>query len=451
MRVTIKKGYKGGKVDVPPSKSMAHRALICAALSGESSTINGIIPSDDMRATVRAMGALGAKITCDEERCTAHVTGVFAPQSTEGCSANEDSAQLCVIDCAESGSTLRFLIPIVSVLKQRAEFVCHGRLPQRPQSVYEKIFKEQGLLFEQSASGFKIDGAIKSGAYNVDGNMSSQFISGLLFALALLPQNSEIRINPPFESKSYVDMTIKAMADFGVAVKWEDEYTLSILGGQNYKNVDYSVEADSSQAAFFAVLAACVQSGKGAISLGGLCADTLQGDDVIFDVLKGCGANLCDTRQQDKAIEVSAPQNMMTASEIDIANCPDLGPVLMVLAAFCNGDSVLKNAARLRMKESDRTAAMESELCKLGVKIHSDENNVYIKGNTQWRQSSELFGHADHRIVMALCVAAAARATSCKDGEEFVCTIEGAQAINKSYPNFFEHLSGVGVCVEVLG
>ncbi len=437
MRVNIKKGYNGGQITIPPSKSLAHRALICASLSCGKSCISGIIASDDMFATIGAMRCLGAKINYDESAGTANVEGIY----THG--NNSMNLLESSINCNESGSTLRFLIPLFSLTNKPVNFICKGRLAQRPQNVYQKMFEEQGLTFNHTKNGIFINGAIGSGEYIIDGSVSSQFISGLLFALPLIKTNSTIKITKPFESRSYVNLTIQAMQDFGVQVKWIDDYTISIKGNQIYCAHNYTVEGDCSQCAFWAVLGALVNS-KNTVRVLGLRHNTLQGDSVIFSILKAMGAGVTDNREKDGSMIFFNSLSDIFTDEIDLADCPDLGPILTVLSVFCKGNTVIKNAGRLRIKESDRIEAMEKELKKIGADINSDENNIFIKGGAKLRCSTQLFSHNDHRIVMALCVACVVFASYCKNEDDFYCSIEGAQAVNKSYPEFFDHLKQLG-------
>ncbi len=443
MQARLGTGYNGGNINVPPSKSMAHRVLICAALAHGQSRVSGIIASADMYATMRAMRALGAEIHYNETTCTALVTGI----ASEDGSINFN-AVTAPVDCGESGSTLRFLIPLFSLTGAPVRFICHGKLAQRPQSVYEKIFKNFDNAFENTDNGLYINGKIKCGEYVVDGSVSSQFISGLLFALPLLDNDSTIKITPPFESKSYVDLTVAAMRDMGVIIEWANEYTISVKGKQYYKKLNSEVEGDSSQAAFWAVLAACSGIKGSKIELHGLRSNSLQGDDVIFDILKNCGAEVVDTRAENGVVTVYESRDNLNGTEIDLANCPDLGPILTILGLFCKGKTHIKNAARLRIKESDRIYAMECEIKKLGGKISSDDDNIYIEYSKNLALSAEFSSHGDHRIVMAMSVAALC--VSSKNSEN-TCnfTINNAQDVNKSYPDFFTHLKTLGVNVEL--
>ncbi len=442
MRVVIKKGFSGGSINVPPSKSLAHRALICASLSNGKSCISGIISSDDMFATIDAMRALGAVINYDETSCTANVEGIFTNSNNSLNLINSN------VNCNESGSTLRFLIPLFSLTNKPVNFICKGRLAQRPQGVYSQLFKQQGLVFNPVPTGIFINGALTCGEYVIDGSVSSQFISGLLFALPLLNGNSTIKITAPLESRSYINLTIQAMRDFGVHVNWTNEYTISILGNQIYNSCNYDVEGDCSQAAFWAVMGTLINS-KNSIQLTGLRHNTLQGDSVIFDMLANSGAIIADTRETDGKIKFAPNITTLKATEKDIADCPDLGPILTALALFCNGNTVIRNAGRLRIKESDRIQAMEQELEKMGAKIRSDKDNIYIDGKVELKPSTDLSSHNDHRIVMALCVVCVVL-SSFNSQNNFFCSISGAQAVNKSYPLFFEHLKSLGCNITLI-
>ena len=337
------------------------------------------------------------------------------------------------MDCCESGSTLRFLIPIASLTGQEVTFTGRGRLMERPQSVYETLYREQDLRFEQTSAGLTVAGALTPGEYRLAGNVSSQFISGLLFALPLLDGDSTLHLIPPVESRSYIDLTRAVQAAFGVTSRWLDGNTLALPGRQHYHPCDHAVEGDYSQAAFPAVLGAVC----GGVTVTGLSPDTLQGDAVILDILHRCGAQF--TREGDTVTFAKAP---LHGVDIDLADCPDLGPVLMVLGLLCEGTTVIRNAERLRLKESDRIAAMEAELRACGGVLESEGGTITVHGCAEHLHAPEgiLHGHNDHRVVMSLAVLSAAAGLP--------LTVDDAEAIQKSWPNFFAAIRPLGVEVE---
>ena len=424
MQITIQPDRNiDGVIIAPPSKSMAHRAVLCAALAKGTSHIRNLEFSKDIAATLAAAGQLCARVTTGGNDAVVEGLGRFLPVEAP-------------VDCCESGSTLRFLIPLASLTGQEVTFVGRGRLMERPQSVYEALYREQGLRFVQSPSGLTVEGALSSGDYTLAGNVSSQFISGLLFALPLLGGTSTLHLLPPVESRSYIDMTRSVQAAFGVTSRWVDETTLEIPGGQAYRPCDYTVEGDYSQAAFPAVLGAVT----GGVTLTGLAEPTLQGDAAILDILRRCGAKF--TRTEAGLVFEQAP---LHGVDIDLADCPDLGPVLMVLGLLCEGTTVIRNAERLRIKESDRIAAMEAELQACGGVLSSEGGTITVQGCKPQLHAPEapLSGHNDHRVVMSLTVLALAAGIP--------LAINEAEAVQKSWPHFFDTLKPLGVEVHYAG
>ena len=424
MIVTVERAQEiGGAIAAPPSKSMAHRAVLCAALAKGTSHIRNLEFSKDIAATLAAAGQLCARVTTGENDAVVEGLGQFRPVSAP-------------VDCCESGSTLRFLIPLASLTGQEITFVGRGRLMERPQSVYEELYRAKGLRFEQTPSGLTVEGALSGGDYTLAGNVSSQFISGLLFALPLLAGTSTLRLLPPVESRSYIDMTRAVQAAFGVESRWLDETTLEISGGQEYHPCDYTVEGDYSQAAFPAVLGAVA----GGVTLTGLAEKTLQGDAAILDILRRCGAKFTPT-----AAGIVFEQAPLHGTDIDLADCPDLGPVLMVLGLLCEGTTVIRNAERLRIKESDRIEAMETELRKCGGVLSSEGGTITITGcaGALHAPGEALSGHNDHRVVMSLAVLALAAGLKLPIAE--------AEAVTKSWPNFFTAIKPLGAEVQDVG
>ena len=424
MLVTISPPARiGGTVSAPPSKSMAHRAVLCSALAKGTSHIENLEFSKDISATLAAAGQLCARVESGPADALVEGLGHFRPVFGP-------------VDCCESGSTLRFLIPLASLTGQSITFVGRGRLMERPQSVYETLYRKQNLHFEQANGQLTVAGSLRSGEYTLAGNVSSQFISGLLFALPLLDGDSTLHLIPPVESRSYIDMTRSVQAAFGVMSRWVDETTLEIPGGQAYRPCDYTVEGDYSQAAFPAVLGAVT----GGVTLTGLAEPTLQGDAAILDILRRCGTDFSRTEQG--IVFRKAP---LHGTDIDLADCPDLGPVLMVLGLFCEGQTVIRNAERLRIKESDRIEAMETELRKCGGVLSSAGGTITIEGCAGALHAPDgvLSGHNDHRVVMSLSVLALAAGLR--------LPIDGAEAVTKSWPNFFTAIKPLGAEVEDVG
>ena len=403
-----------GSVTVPPSKSMAHRALLCAGLAAGTTQIQGILPSQDMEATCRALTALGASIA--RQGSLARVQGVAGrPKAPQG-----------PVDCGESGSTLRFLIPAFALASAPARLTGRGRLPQRPLGPYGAIFHGQGLPFAQDETGVSFQGPLAPGDYTLPGDVSSQFISGLLFALPLLPGDSHIRIQPPFESRGYVNMTLQVMDDFGVQAAFLDGLTLRVPGNQRFTApaAPFLVEGDDSQAAFFLTLDAIL----GDVSVAGLSPRSIQGDRVMGEILARCGH------------VPGQPPRPLAPFVADLGDCPDLGPILMTLGLFCRGESRLLNAGRLRLTESDRGTAMARELSKLGGQASLAGDEIRIR-QSRLRPGPALSSHGDHRIAMALAVAAL--------GARIPADIQGAEAVEKSYPDFWKDLAHLGARVEL--
>ena len=409
---------EGAFVSLPSSKSLSHRALITASLADGISVIHGVAISKDIEATMRAMSALGACFEVDGD--TIRVTGAGSLHCAQG-----------IVDCGESGSTLRFLIPVFALLEEETVFTGHGKLMERPQTVYEELFTKEGMQFIMDGSFLKVKGPLHGGHFSLPGDVSSQFFSGLLFALPLCKEDSTIQILAPFESSSYVTLTIEALRKAGVQAQLKDD-VLYIPGNQAYHSFETTVEGDDSQMVFFAEMALI----HGAtVEVGNVSHDSMQGDHVIIDFALQTGA---EAQMTERGYLFRGGRNQ--AITADLSNCPDLGPALFALATQLEGTSVFTGCGRLRIKESDRIACMEEELRKLGCKISSSDDMVTINGKTGLNENVILHGHNDHRIVMALSVLA-----SLSDG----CIIEGAQAVSKSYPYFFEVFKACGMECEI--
>lgn len=401
MIAKIEKSRLCGTVTAPTSKSMAHRMLICACLAKGKSVVKNVTFSQDILATLDCIEQMGGQYSISEN--DVEITGI----------SNFKLTKTNCFNCRESGSTLRFFIPLLLLGETKQSFVGSGKLMERPQSVYEEICKEKGLFFEKKDEQITVCGPLKGGEFHVKGDVSSQFITGLMFALSLCENDSRIYIKPPLESRSYINMTVDAMSVFGVDVKWEDDLTLFVKGGQTYNAKNVFVEGDYSGSAFleaFNVLGSDVK-------INGLNENSLQGDKIY----KKYFALLNET-----------------TPTLDVSDCPDLAPILMSVAAAKNG-AVFKGTKRLKIKESDRGNAMAQELSKFSAQIKIYENEIFVEKSELHAPTERLCGHNDHRIVMSLAV------LSTLFGGE----IEEAQAVAKSFPDFFEKIKMLGARVKL--
>ena len=422
MKAIISPSKPSGSVRVPSSKSMGHRALICAALAESECTLYNVDFSDDIIATINSLKSLGASF--DIDRNTIKVTPI-----------SNKMLEFASLNANESGSTLRFLIPLASYLAKEVKFYGTKKLLSRPLGMYEALYENDGLEFKNCEDYLNIKGSLKAADYVLDNVVSSQFISGLLYLLPLLENDSTITITSKFESSSYVVLTLQMLEYYGIKIEASDDLTkFYIKGGQKYIAKDYTVEGDFSQAAFFLTLGTINSD----ITLNGLYPDSLQGDKVIVEMIGKMGGNITCLKDSYSVKQV----NTKTDTILDINDSPDLGPILTVLASVNKGKTIITNAARLRLKESDRILAMETELKKFGIDITSDENNIYITGLDEFDTQYELASHNDHRIFMSLAVLSTIASSP--------ITINGVECINKSYPNFIEDLIKLGIKVELL-
>lgn len=417
MKVEVTSRKVNGSIKVPSSKSDAHRALICASLAkNQISVISNLDINDDINATINALRNLGAKITLNDNKAI-----------VEG--SNLDLNKHLEFDANESGSTLRFLIPLFANFSKTATIKGSKKLLERPLNIYKEIMNE-GLTV---SNNIMLNYKFKPGNYQLKGNISSQFISGLLFLLPLLDKDSQIEIIEPFESKSYVLLTLNTLNKFGVNVSLENNL-IKIPGNQKYQSINYEVEGDYSQAAFFLALGAINND----LEVEGLNPSSLQGDKKIIDILISMGAKI-----EVKENSVKVIKSKLNGTQIDLADCPDLGPILMALAPFCEGETHITNIARLRLKESDRVGAMKEELNKFNVIVKEEENDIYISKTNIKSPSVEINSHNDHRIAMSLSVL-----TSSLDNGKMI--LNNANCINKSYPNFYKDLNSInGMVVEL--
>lgn len=416
-------GKLNGSVKIPPSKSMAHRAVICAALGNSISKITNVDYSDDIIATIEAMKSLGAEIIKKDDYL--EVIGIKSPNNKCG-----DIKSERVIDCNESGSTLRFLVPIAAIFDGVNRFIGRGNLGKRPLDTYYKIFDEQGIKYsyKEGILDLVTEGRLKAGDFKVKGNISSQFITGLLFTLPLLDGDSKIIITTEMESKGYIDLTLSAMKDFGIEVINNDYKEFIVKGNQTYVSCDYRVEGDYSQAAFFL----CADALKNNVDALDLKRDSLQGDKEVIDILERMGVKI---ETCGSGLKGEAPESIK-ATVIDGSQCPDIIPVVSLVAALCEGTSTVINAGRLRIKECDRLAAVTSELNKLGAKITEKPDGLIIEGVKKFKGGVEVWSHKDHRIAMTLAVAS----TACEEP----IIIKDYECVSKSYPQFWDDFKNLG-------
>lgn len=413
-----------GIVKIPPSKSVAHRAVICASLSNGSSKVYNIDYSEDIIATIEAMKKLGAVIRKYDDYI--EVEGIFKV-------GNKREA-MRTIDCNESGSTLRFLVPISLLFDGKTRFIGRGNLGKRPLTTYYNIFDEQGINYETEEDNLNllVDGLLRSGEFKTPGNVSSQFITGLLFTLPLLDGDSKIVITTEMESKGYIDLTIAAMRDFGVEIVNNEYKEFIIKGNQSYKARDYRVEGDYSQAAFF--LAADALGSE--VILKDLDFNSLQGDKEVIEILERMNVDIKVTKEGI----TGNTKSHLEATIIDGSQCPDIIPVLAVVASLSKGTTKIINSSRLRIKECDRLKAITTELTKLGAKIKEIDDGLIIEGIEEFLGGVESWSWNDHRIAMSLAIAG----TRCKNP----ILIKDFECVSKSYPNFFEDYKKLGGKVD---
>ena len=417
MKVLIRPKKLSGNIDVVPSKSYSHRAIIAASLSDGVSIIKNVMFSNDILRTIDCCRAFGAQIECYDNHLV--IKG-----------ASEIKRIKNKINAGESGSTIRFMIPIMLVNSEEMEFCGENHLNQRPLDLYFKIFEKQNIKYSHPENAYMplfTRGGLKPGTFEVRGDVSSQFITGLLFALPLLSGESKIKITTKLESKSYIDLTLDILKKFNINIINNNYEEFIIPGNQKYLPCDYIVEGDFSQAAFFLVMGALGND----INLGCMNLDSLQGDRKIIEDIKALGGRIVINDNMIKAEAID-----LKGAVVDFSNSPDLGPVLSVLASVCSGDTKFINAARLRIKECDRITCVKEELIKLGAIVSESYEEMYFTGVSTLGGSMELYTHNDHRIAMSLAVASTIASSP--------LLIHGAECVKKSYPHFWDDFRKLG-------
>ena len=408
-----------GVVAAPASKSEAHRRMICAGLTKGTTTLGGFMDSADTAATARCLKALGAQIEEKDDELT--ITGYAKKIS-----------KLPVLDCGESGSTLRFFVPIALAMADGGVFRMHGRLGQRPMDVYRDLFVPRGVRWRMGvgcdgAAELTVKGALEAGHYVMPGNVSSQFVSGLLFALPMLAEDSTLTVEPPVESADYIRMTVEALTQSGIQLEEIAPFSWRIAGNQNYQAKDGKLSGDYSQAAVLL----CAGALGHQVMVTGLAQETTQGDRAVLAHLASLGAKV-----QEDASGVTVTAEALHGAALDMANCPDIAPILALVCQMAEGESRLAGCGRLRLKECDRLAATVETLNLLGGNAKAEGDTIVIQGVKVLKGGVTLPNYNDHRMVMLGMVAASI-------AKEPV-TVQGVEALNKSWPEFVNVYQNLG-------
>ena len=411
-----------GTLAAPASKSEAHRRMICAGLGAGETVLDGFMESDDMAATRHCLEALGADFTLEGDRLT--IRG-----------ADRKVFGTPVMDCCESGSTLRFFVPIAMARADGGVFRMHGRLSQRPMDVYRDLFVPQGANWRMGVGADRtaelhVMGRLPYGNYELPGNVSSQFVSGLLFALPLLGGESTLTVLPPVESEGYIAMTLEALRDSGITVEELAPYKWRIPGNQKYQAYSGRLTGDYSQAAVYLCAAALGHD----VTVTGLAPVTTQGDRMVLEHLKAMGAEITEGENG-----IAIDGSRLHAATLDMRSCPDIAPILALTCQLTEGESRLTGCGRLRLKESDRLDATIAILNALGGNARAEGNDIVINGVKQFR-GGEVSTFGDHRMVMLAAIAALHA-----DGP---VTLDSADSLRKSWPDFLQTYASLGGQIE---
>ncbi len=397
MIAEVYKSKASGEIVARSSKSYMHRALIGGALSSGETVIENIADSEDITATIECLKQIGARFKFSGN--TLKIQGV-PPEKTKNALS---------LFANESGSTLRFLIPVSLLYSDSVEFTGSKRLLERPQTVYEELFPRKNCFIKRNENNITVGGSLTGGVYECKGNISSQFLTGLLFTLPLLKEDSEIKLTTLLQSSPYIDLTLEILNEFGISIERPDDRIFKIKGNQEFKPTKLYCEGDWSNSAFLEAFNLI----GGSVKVSGLNINSTQGDKIY--------------REYFEKLKQGTPT-------LDITDCPDLAPILMTMATLLNG-AVLKGTSRLKIKESDRGEVMKNELSKFSAKITVLEDEIIIKKADLKTPTENLCGNNDHRIAMSLTVISSI----------FGGVIENAECVNKSYPLFFEDCEKLGI------
>ncbi len=401
MIAEVYKSKASGEIIARSSKSYMHRALIGGALSSGETVIENIADSEDITATIECLKQIGA--TFEFSGNTLKIQGV----------PSEKTKNALSLFANESGSTLRFLIPVSLLYSDSVEFTGSKRLLERPQTVYEELFPRKNCFIKRNENNITVGGSLTGGVYECKGNISSQFLTGLLFTLPLLKDDSEIKLTTPLQSSPYIDLTLEILNEFGISIERPDDRTFKINGNQEFKPTKLYCEGDWSNSAFLEAFNLI----GGSVKVSGLNINSTQGDKIY--------------REYFEKLKQGTPT-------LDITDCPDLAPILMTMATLLNG-AVLKGTSRLKIKESDRGEVMKKELSKFSADITVLEDEIIIKKADLKTPTENLCGNNDHRIAMSLTVISSV----------FSGVIENAECVNKSYPLFFEDCEKLGIKINI--
>ena len=420
MDMTFYSAQLQGTVAAPASKSEAHRRMICAGLTRGETTLTGFMDSADMAATRRCLKALGSVITRGED--------VITIQGLSG-----KIAKLPVLDCGESGSTLRFFVPIALAMAKGGVFRMHGRLGSRPMDVYRDLFVPRGVRWRMGvgcdgAAELTVKGELESGNYVLPGNVSSQFVSGLMFALPLLEEDSTLTVQPPVESAGYIRMTLEALHASGIIMEEVAPFSWRIPGRQAYQAVGSHLNGDYSQAAVLCCAGALGHD----VRVTHLASETTQGDRAVLKHLAALGAQVTE---DENGVQVTAPAGLKGA-ELDMSDCPDIAPILALTCQLAEGESRLTGCGRLRIKECDRLEATVEILNLLGGNARAEGDAIVVSGVKQLRGGVSVPDYNDHRMVMLASIAATVAA-------EPIC-VAGVNALNKSWPDYINVYKQLG-------